>query len=1838
MKTNLQFKRFVFSFLILILGFGNVWGQITYSGSPTSSGGASCPTTNVTTGVSGTCTSATTFVGNTIKAYVGSISGTNATIYLVKCDGSSFGSGTYYLKTNDVCGTVIATSSISSGSSIPINISLSHTGTQNYRITFTSTVSGQRFYTNNFSIIGTQLQPNLVCGNGTVNPTTPIQGQPATFNFPISNSGAGNYSGTLTMWWRSSSTGTSLGTPISSLNAGASHTFTHSVSSLTSAPGNYVLQIEKPDGTVVCSKNVTVIAQQPNLVCGNGTVNPTTPIQGQPATFNFPISNSGTGNYSGTLTMWWRSSSTGTSLGTPISSLNAGASHTFTHSVSSLTSAPGNYVLQIEKPDGTVVCSKNVTVISQQPNLVCGTATVNPTSPIQGQSATFNFPISNSGTGNYSGTLTMWWRSSTTGTTLGTPISTLNAGASHTFTHSVSSLTSAPGNYVLQIEKPDGTVVCSKNVTVVAPPSCITWTGTPPTGEKLTAAEYLCSNGIIINTQNGTDNANNGIPRELLAKITYLGIYKGNTPNSPAVNFPVPFTDMQGSTSSYLDAIKTLAYLQFSDDTTPFDRDLINFNPNTLIQRKYVVKALAEAFNIAKSTATPSPFTDVNTTDEMYGYIKRFHELGFVTGNTQYTAQCTTGTCFHPDANITREDVFVILYRILIATNITRPTATQLNSLSNYFVPGNNRMATMGKVPGLDQANFNHYQKTSFSIAGRGIPLDFTHTYNSFLTELPRGYFEDGVSGQNFSPLGIGWTHTYNIYAVKVAGYTFGSVTEPDKIMFYYPDGSINIYNYNTNACENIGVYDEMTKATISGGERITITTKGQMKYVFENANNGNFYFIKTIKDRNNNGIKINWTNYISNRYRISSVQEEFNNGATGRSLSFSYISSISPFLQQVTDNSIGRNIQFSVAPTTKSLTSYTDPKGQVTQYTYDDANNYNKSNLLTQILLPKGNKIQNTYVNRKLTSSKTFNQANVATSTTNVNWVPNYSASGYNSSATITDPQGKNTSYTHNTLGNPTQVVAPTGTTTFNNYGSGNNANLPTSLTVNGQSSSISYDSKGNVLNITKNGITNAFTYNAFNDVLTHTDGRGFTTNYSYDGFGNLTSVQRPSGGGTTTISRNSFGQVQSVTNPSGITTQFGFNANGLTNQFSLPLGITTSSTYDNASRLLSTTDANGKTTSFQYDANDNLTQSTDANNQIVQHTYDANDNHLTIVNPKNETQTNTYNFDDDLLASEVFGSHTKSYTYNTDGSLATHTRGNGTFTYSYDNTTGRLTSDGFTTYAYDTRGNITTITNSNGSLTLNYDNNDRITSYSDYYGNTVSYLYDYNNNVTRITYPGNKQVNYVYDAVNRCTSVTDWNNKVTSYTYLTDDRVSKITLPNGTFTDYTYDSAGRMTSTINKKANGTVISSYSYTMDNAGNHLTETITEPSITAGLQTIANETVNYGQYPFNRIQSQGSTNFTHNTAGGITQSGSNSFTYDINDNMLTAPNSTFSYDGAGNRRAKTVYGVNTRYVLSILGMSQVLMETNSSNAVQNYYVYGPTGLLYRVKADNTTYSYYHYDYRGSTTAITNEAQNVTHSYSYDPFGKVLAKTEADANPFQYVGQHGVQYESPTLTFMRARYYDPTTGRFVSEDPVWHLNLYPYADNNPVMKFDPDGRLAVQIFTGTLSASISVILNWEDIKDDPAKIAGTAAGGFVNGFVSSYGLNFLGSILDPVVSRATTDIINYINAPVCRSGSLKDNVVTYLKSNWSSYASDLIETSITSFVSGKISDKIMKSKSTKNAVKKLVKLLYNNVDLRTKAGLLTKQLHNHVLEDILKHIEDKGVISFFKTFFVIPVNSK
>jgi RHS repeat-associated protein len=108
--------------------------------------------------------------------------------------------------------------------------------------------------------------------------------------------------------------------------------------------------------------------------------------------------------------------------------------------------------------------------------------------------------------------------------------------------------------------------------------------------------------------------------------------------------------------------------------------------------------------------------------------------------------------------------------------------------------------------------------------------------------------------------------------------------------------------------------------------------------------------------------------------------------------------------------------------------------------------------------------------------------------------------------------------------------------------------------------------------------------------------------------------------------------------------------------------------------------------------------------------------------------------------------------------------------------------------------------------------------------------------------------------------------------------------------------------------------------------------------------------------------------------------------------------------------------------------------------------------------NATFCY-HYDGVGSTVAITDGSQNVVNAYAYSPDGMILGENEAFAQPFKYVGQLGVMAESNGLYYMRARYYNPAVGRFISEDPLGFgggdVNLYVYAGNNPVVGVDPWG---------------------------------------------------------------------------------------------------------------------------------------------------------------------------------------
>ena len=1189
--------------------------------------------------------------------------------------------------------------------------------------------------------------------------------------------------------------------------------------------------------------------------------------------------------------------------------------------------------------------------------------------------------------------------------------------------------------------------------------SCINWAGVVPNldQESAQAFDYLCSKSII-QTNQDPSHINNTIRKDEVAKILFRGLHEpAINATTPVDDAPNPFLDLQGS--AYSKEAKALSYLEYDDGISVFKRELTHFNPQFPILRKYVIKAMLETFNIKPYTPANAPtpscwYNDVPVTDEMYYYILKASEMGFIRQQTS----------FHPNNPITRKESFLILYRIMkyFETN-TKPTP----AYTDFFIPSNIKPDNFARSLGISDGNFNAYTKTSFAIAGL-MPLTFAHSYNSAYTELPDSSYNI------IEPLGKGWTHNYNCYLQKVAD-------NEDSVLRYvisWGDGSMNSYTYSGGVFtpESKGVYATLTAD--AGQNNFTYKTKSQVSYVFSKyvLSSRTVYVLTSVKDRNNNTITLTWTPFpvvaVPSQIRLFKVQDP-----GGRYLQFGYETAEPSKIKSVTavTGPITRSIGFAYQNNFSDLKAYINLKGDSTTYFYEDSLDLTKDHLLKQIKLPKGNIVDNTYEKRKVKSTQMAGQY-----LTNVNTQFNYTASN-NANFTESDISTTRNGVTLNSnikqdqQGNVKNAISPTGNLSlaFDNPLHGTK---PTffSNSINNLSATTNYDAMGNVTSVTKIGggfnLKDSFTYNGFNDILTYINARNNKTEFTYNATGNLTKIKDALGYETNMIV-NPVGTVSKVINPEGIYSDFVYDAFGNTTQSMLMNTITASAEYDGASRLTRKTDPNNVITDIEYDVNDMvkrvIADPTGLNNTVSYH-YDKNDNLDTITNPKGGKTSLHYNVYDQMVEYK-FGGFSKTYIYNEDGTLKTFTNQNGnSFNYNY-NADGTLQSDGYASYAYDAEFNLQYLSNNTTgkTITFGYDLLKRTNSitYDDFGGNTVLYEYDNNSNVTAITYPGGFKVGYEYDALDRLIRVYNFtnNNNFATYTYYNDGRLKDQVNGNGTKTVYRYDGYGRLDSIGNYTSSNANIASYKFTLDNVGNHLSETNHEPAlpIMAALQT---EGFTYVHDSLNRMNNRGTTSFTYDNNGNNNAAAgqwNSNYTFDTKDNLLTstAPVLSCEYDGLENRRRKN----DTLYVLDILGGSNVLMETDAAGTPLAYYIHG-LGLICRLDAAQANPAYYHYDYRGSTTAITNSSESVTHSYRYGAFGEMLLATESSfKNPYRYVGKYGVQYEGDSLYFMRARYYNAVKGRFFGEDIEWSTNLYEYVENNPLRYIDINGQSKKEIIT-------------------------------------------------------------------------------------------------------------------------------------------------------------------------------
>ena len=169
---------------------------------------------------------------------------------------------------------------------------------------------------------------------------------------------------------------------------------------------------------------------------------------------------------------------------------------------------------------------------------------------------------------------------------------------------------------------------------------------------------------------------------------------------------------------------------------------------------------------------------------------------------------------------------------------------------------------------------------------------------------------------------------------------------------------------------------------------------------------------------------------------------------------------------------------------------------------------------------------------------------------------------------------------------------------------------------------------------------------------------------------------------------------------------------------------------------------------------------------------------------------------------------------------------------------------------------------------------------------------------------------------------------------------------------------------------------------------------------------------------------------------------------------------FIYDAEGLRTSKTVNGEKTVFVWD---EDQLVMELSGSGKMQKRYIRG-NDLVYADKGENTEKQYYVTDPHGNVVQLTDESGKITKTYEYDSFGNETNRYGKDDNPFRYCCEY---YDKETEEiYLRARYYQPTVGRFLTrdtytgeEDEPMSLHLYTYCYNNPVVYFDNGGNCPI-----------------------------------------------------------------------------------------------------------------------------------------------------------------------------------
>jgi RHS repeat-associated protein len=597
-------------------------------------------------------------------------------------------------------------------------------------------------------------------------------------------------------------------------------------------------------------------------------------------------------------------------------------------------------------------------------------------------------------------------------------------------------------------------------------------------------------------------------------------------------------------------------------------------------------------------------------------------------------------------------------------------------------------------------------------------------------------------------------------------------------------------------------------------------------------------------------------------------------------------------------------------------------------------------------------------------------------------------------------------------------------------------------------------YDEFGRLLTKTKKWVYNGTAKTNVIEQYTYTgndyaikNSKGYLVQYTQDAFDRLTAVTYPKGqvldhAETTSYKYDMVGNLVQITHPDNNTVQ---------------------KEYDELGRLIKQIDPSGSIEINSYDGNNNLVKHIDKKGNRVTYSYTARNL------PKLKQA-----FEGTVLADQV------EMEYNDAGTITKMITGIGTDTKT-------------TTYEYYQANDLEPAKYVGALKNLTLPD-----------GSSYKYFYNPSGDRTKLDVKIGTSapwsINYTHDSLNRIKSVSESSEAILeTYTYQNNGLLNKVEKANYSQSTLTYDGLLLDQQTEKKLSDLSSMGSYSLDYDGSEN----------ITSVVNNGKNST--YGYDDLDRITTSSIQNeaYWYDLRGNretlLSDQPLNTSTveykYDVLDRLskVVTENGNiveYKYNGDGLMYERSESGLTTRYYYDGQDIiAEGTVKPDQTVELKARYIRGANGLIARISEDATEkanyggVAYYHQNQHGDITSLRDRNGNVLKSYEYDIWGNILtsSSTQSFENPFTYSGEYWDKFTS--LQYLRARWYDPSMGRFISEDTYegdiknpLSLNLYTYVENNPLKYKDPSGNVPV-IEMGAIEGRVTkkeknAIAEWSD----------------------------------------------------------------------------------------------------------------------------------------------------------------